>query len=371
MKLFEPIKVGDLDFKNRVIFAPMISRRADMQSFVSEDSKKLYLKIAKGGVAMLVIEATNVTMAVPSFLSLCDDVYIPKLKEMMDEIHSETDCKVFVQVYDPLPGYLGVEDVPVPMIQSFVDSMIMAAARGQKAGCDGVEIHAAHAYWLSCFISLRNKRKDEYGQSLEGRMKILTDIILGVQGKCGKDYPLGVRIDADEFLVGGNTLLQTTKIAPRLAELDIAYLSISAGGKYQDTWGPDDTLLRLPYPVPGPWKHVRGYSGHRATPPSYMPDGVNVYLAEAIKKSIKEYNVPVVTAGKIPTTEFAEEILQEGKADIIGICRPILCDFEWLIKSQEGREKEVVRCAYCLTCMERARLGRTECIKWNEKNVGC
>ncbi len=371
MKLYEPIKVGGLDFKNRVTWAPMVNRRADMQGFISEDNKNFYLKIAKSGVAMLVIEATNVTMAVPTFPSLCDDAYVPKFKEMMDLIHSETDCKVFVQIYDPLPEYLGVEDVPVPRIQHFVNCMIMAAVRAQKAGSDGVEIHAAHAYWLSCFLSFRNKRKDEYGQNLEGRMKMLLDIIHGIREKCGNDYPIGVRINGDEFLVGGNTLQQTTKIAPKLAELGIAYLSISAGGKYQDTWGPDDTLFRMPYPIPGPWKQVRGYSGHRATPPAYMPDGVNVYLAEAIKKSMKGYNVPVITAGKIPNTELAEEILQEGKADIIGICRALFCDFELLIKSREGREKEIVKCAYCLTCMERTRLGRAECVKWNEKNPGC
>ena len=371
MKLYEPIKVGGLELKNRVIWAPMISLRADGRSFVTDDSKALYLKIAKSGVSMLVIEATCAMHPVPSFLALSNDAFIPKFKEMMDQIHSETGAKVFVQLYEPLPGYFGVHDVPLKLLQYFIRCFVKSAARAKAAGVDGVEIHGAHAYWIANFLSIRNKRKDEYGGNLSGRIKIVKDIMEGIQKECGKDYPVGIRINGDDFLVGGNTLQQTTRMAPKLAEMGVCYISVSAGGKYQDTWGPHDTMHRMPYPVPGPWDHYNGYSGHRATPPAYMPDATNVYLAEAIKESVKDYNVPIITAGKIPNTELAEQILQKGKADIIGICRPILCDFEWLIKSQQGREKEIVKCAYCLTCMDRARTGRTECIKWSEKNPGC
>ncbi len=371
MKLYEPMTVGGIEFKNRVVWAPMISLRADGRSFVTDDTKELYLKIAKSGVGMLVIEATCAMAPVPSFLSLSHDSYIPKFKEMVDQIHSETEAKVYVQIYEPLPGYFGVHDVPPRLLQYFIKSFIKAGVRAQQAGIDGVEIHGAHAYWIANFLSIRNKRKDEYGGNLTGRLKIVKDITEGIQKECGKDYPVGIRINADDFLVGGNTLKQTTKMAPRLAEMGMAYISVSAGGKYQDTWGPDDTMHRMPYPMPGPWNHYKGYSGHRTTPAAYMPDATNVYLAEAIKDSIEDYDVPVITAGKIPTTDLAEKILQKGKADLIGICRPILCDFDWLIKSQEGRQKEIVKCAYCLTCMERARLGRTECIKWSDKNPGC
>ena len=112
---------------------------------------------------------------------------------------------------------------------------------------------------------------------------------------------------------------------------------------------------------------VMGYSGHRAMPPAYMPDGVNVYLSAEIKKVIEPFNLPVITAGKIPTPEFAESILQEKKADLIGVCRAILCDPDWPKKAEEGRSKEIIRCAYCCRCMEDLRIGRpVSCQRWKE-----
>jgi 2,4-dienoyl-CoA reductase-like NADH-dependent reductase (Old Yellow Enzyme family) len=373
MKLFEPVKISGMELKNRIVFPPMISRRADLSSFVTEDMKKFYLRIAKGGVGLLEIEATY-TYGIPTILGLYDDEHIRSFKAMVDQIHSESDAKVTIQINEALPRIVNVEEVTLEHIDRFYDRYVKTAVRAKKAGFDGVEIHGAHCYFIASFLSMRNKRKDEYGRTLDGRMKLLHTVFLRIREECGKDFPIGVRIDGDEFIVGGNTLQQTTKIAAKLAEWGLAYLSISAGGKNEDGVRHPATGSIHPYSDVGPWTtEIMGYSGHRAMPPAYMPDGVNVYLADEIKKVVEPFNLPVITAGKIPTPEFAESILQENKADLIGVCRAILCDPEWPKKAKEGRSKEIIRCVYCCSCMEDLRIGRpVSCQRWKEgkKQVG-
>ncbi len=367
MKLFESITVGGVELKNKIVFPPTVTMRADMEGHVTEDMKNFYLRIAKGGAGLVLMEATFVTRQ-PRLLGIYDESCVPRLKDLVDRVHSETDAKIGIQLCEYNPGPIDIDEIPIELIEYYNYNFINAAVRAKEIGFDFVEIHAAHGVLISNLLSLRNKRKDEYGKNLEGRMKLLKSVITGCMEQCDDYFPVGVRINGDEFIVGGNTIQQTTKIAPKLAELGIAYLSVSAGAKHHDGWHITGTSRVMPYPKPGPWKDGTGYSGHRCVPPAYMPDGVNVYLAEAIKNSIQDYNVPVITAGKIPTAEFAESILQDEKADMIAICRPILCDAQWPNKSYEGRTEEILKCAYCVKCMEAARLGRTSCIKWKTED---
>jgi dimethylglycine catabolism A len=368
MKLFEKINVGGLELKNRIMFPPMVTRRGDFENFVTEDCKKFYVNLAKGGVGSLVIEMTSVSKTLPLLLGLYTDEHTAGFKEMTDEIHSSSDAKIFIQLGDSLPPLLNVEEIPLEMIDYFCHNLTAASVRAKDAGFDGIELHGAHGYILSSFLSLRNKRKDEYGKNSEGRIKLTKKVLKGVKDACGKEFPVGIRINGDDFIVGGNTLKQTKIIAKELVKEGIAYLSISAGAKMQDAWHPEENQSLYPYPKPGPWTGSAGYSGHRCVPPHYMPDGVNVYLAEEIRKEIAGYNVPVITAGKIPDPEFAESVLTERRADIVGICRPILCDFNWPVKAETGRADKIVKCVYCNKCMEAPRLMRpTACIQGKNK----
>jgi 2,4-dienoyl-CoA reductase-like NADH-dependent reductase (Old Yellow Enzyme family) len=160
--------------------------------------------------------------------------------------------------------------------------------------------------------------------------------------------------------MGGNTLLHSTEIATRLAAAGVDYLSISCGGQWENALPPK--LGELP-------SAYTGYSGLRCWPRAWDPDGANVYLAEGIRKAVRKagYSTPVITAGKIPMPDFAEEILQEEKADLIGLGRPLLCDPDWVKKAMEGREEEIVSCIYCNHCAEVNDLFQTTtCILWPE-----
>lgn len=137
----------------------------------------------------------------------------------------------------------------------------------------------------------------------------------------GKEYVLGARINGDEFTRGGNTLAQSRVIALRLAESGLDYISISAGGKFEDAIPRHGESLD-PY---------TGYNGSRTMPPTWMPEKVNVYLASDIKRTltVAGFTTPIVTAGRIHTAQVAETIIQNNEADLVAIARPILCDPFW------------------------------------------
>jgi 2,4-dienoyl-CoA reductase-like NADH-dependent reductase (Old Yellow Enzyme family) len=219
-----------------------------------------------------------------------------------------------------------------------------SARRALTVGFDFIELHMAHCYTLGSFLSLANQRQDDYGGKLENRIRLPVAVYKAVRQCVGGNYPLGLRMNGDDFISKGNTLLHSIPIARRFAELGSDYISISAGDRFEDA---------VPPPPGQAPNNTTGYSGQRFSPPWWTPDGVNVYLADEIRQSLKAagFNAPVVTVGKIRTPRLAERILQQGRADIIGLCRSLLCDPDWPKKAREGREKEIVHCAACNSCL--------------------
>ncbi len=221
----------------------------------------------------------------------------------------------------------------------------------------------AHAYTLSSFLSLSNERKDKYGGGLKNRMRLPIEVYEAVRDVVGDAYPLGVRINGEDFTVPGSTLLQSTRIAKRLAEQGTDYISVSGGSRFEDSPPPS------PNTPPNP---MSGYSGHRMSPWYWFPDGTHVFLAEGVKKALRDagFDTPIVVAGKIRTPKLAEEILQGGKADIIGLCRALLCDPDWPAKAKEGRVKDIVPCTACNWCLESdTRREKVNCSRWPEGDL--
>ena len=158
-----------------------------------------------------------------------------------------------------------------------------------------------------------------------------------IRKEVGYDYCVGCRISGEEFVMGGNTLKQTTEIAKIFAQASMDFISVSAGGKTED----------------GPW--YTGYSGSRCMATANLPYGCHVYLSRGIKNALREINsdIPVIVSGKVKDLQHGEEIFQAGDADLIGVCRPALADPDWTKKQVEGREKEMIKCVYCNGCLER------------------
>jgi 2,4-dienoyl-CoA reductase-like NADH-dependent reductase (Old Yellow Enzyme family) len=221
----------------------------------------------------------------------------------------------------------------------------------------------AHAFVLASFLSRVNKRTDEYGGSFENRMRLPVEVYQAVRQTVGENYPLGIRINGEDFIVQGNTLEQSTRIARRFAELGADYISVTAGDRFEDAAIPEEG---------NPPDPMSGYSGHRMSPWWWWPDGTHVYLAEGVRKAVRKagFNTPIVIAGKIREPKYAEEILREEKADMIGLCRALLCDPDWPAKAKEGKDKEIVKCVACNWCLEAdSRYEKVNCCRWPEGSL--
>ena len=368
MRLFEPFTINNkLNLNNHIMMPPVVTRLATTEGEVTDALIDRYVLYGQGGAGIVVTEAVSVKKQKSGqLLRLSEDELIPGMKQLTERFHGETDSKIAPQIIHFLKiarsGYRQtVNDLTQEEVQEIPELFARAAERVRTAGFDAVELHYAHAYTMAYMLSRYNHRKDEYGGSLKKRMLLAEQVVKATRKAVGDDFILGARMNGDEFALGGNSLTQGKAIALRLAELGIDYISISAGGKFEDAV-PEEGEALDPY---------TGYSGHRSMPPMWMPEKVNVYLAAEIKKTINEagFNIPVITAGRIPTAEVAESVLQNDEADMVAIARPILADPYWPKKSQEGREKEIVKCIYCNKCREaEGAFEEVTCFQWQKKD---
>jgi 2,4-dienoyl-CoA reductase-like NADH-dependent reductase (Old Yellow Enzyme family) len=369
-RLFSPVTMRGVVFPNRIQRTSMVSGLSTEDGAVTEELIKRYRREAKGGAGAIVVEAAVIIPSKSSFnLRISDDAFVPGLTDIvkaMREVNPE--LKIGLQIMQFLKlsrsGWRQkAEDFKTEDLPKIVDDHVAAAKRALSAGFDFIEIHMAHAYVLASFLSRSNKRTDGYGGRLENRMKLPIEVYQAVRNLVGEKYPLGVRINGEEFVVDGNTLAQSAVIARRFAQLGADYISISAGSRFEDARVPSEGN------APDP---MSGYSGHRMSPWYWWPDGTHVYLAEGIRKAIRDagFDTPVVIAGKIREPKHAEEILEQGKADIIGLCRALLADPDWPVKAKEGREKEIVRCVACNWCLEAdSRYEQVKCCRYPEGHL--
>jgi 2,4-dienoyl-CoA reductase-like NADH-dependent reductase (Old Yellow Enzyme family)/thioredoxin reductase len=213
-------------------------------------------------------------------------------------------------------------------IKKLVGQFIDGAVRCKKAGVDGVELHASHGYLIQQFLSPHtNRRTDEYGGSLDNRMRFLLEILAGIKRECGEDYPVIVRLTADECYdrIGdakGYGLKDGTEIAKRLEEAGADAIDVSAAAY--------DTMNYWLEPV------------------TFDP-GCRTEMIRAIKQAVK---IPVIAVNLIRSGELAEELLESGVQDFVALGRPHIADAHWADKVREGRENEIKRCICCLYCIE-------------------
>lgn len=369
MKLFEPFTINNkLRLRNRTILPAIVTRLATEDGEITDDLLKRYELYARGGVGMIVTEAVSVKKQKSGpLLRISEDSFIGGLKALSERVHTESDAKIGPQLIHFLKlsrsGYRQkVEDLSVEEIQEIPRLFGEAAYRARQAGFDMVELHFAHAYTMSSFLSRHNHRKDDYGGSLKKRLRLAEEVIAETRKAVGDDFVIGARMNGDEFTLGGSSLKQTRRIATRLAELGLDYLSISAGGKFEDAFQREGRALE-PY--------TTGYSGSRAIPPAWAPEKVNVYLCKTIRETLRAegHELPVATAARIPTAGIAQGILKSNEADLVAVARPILCDPYWPNKYASGRGSEVVKCTYCNHCVELdAAHQKVFCIQWKTKD---
>jgi 2,4-dienoyl-CoA reductase-like NADH-dependent reductase (Old Yellow Enzyme family) len=349
MKLFEPLNIGGMHIANRVMVPAMVTRLSGEDGLVNQDIMDRYDRYAQGGAGLIVIEAMAVHHAKSGpLLRISDDRFVPGLADLARRIHGTSDSKVVPQIIHFMKvaksGWRQTVDMlSLADIDRIVEEFGDAVARAREARFDGAELHSAHAYTLASFLSRANPRKDEYGgDTLEGRLRLITRIFENIRRKVGEEFPVGVRFLADEFIKDGYTVSDAKLIGLRLAQLGAAYLSLSVGGKFEDA-------VHLPGQVPYPYT---GYSGDRCMPGDWYPPVPHAHFSAEIKSFIRAYgyDTPVATAGKISDPDDAERLVVSGAVDIIGIARGLLADPDWPHKVQRGERDRIVKCDYCNVC---------------------
>lgn len=354
--LFSPIKVGSKTIKNRV-FMPPISTNLANKGYVTDELIQHYGARAKGGVGLIVSEVVTVEptyIYLPGDMSIHDDSYIEGWTKLFSEVHKYGTVllpQLFHPAYMafPIPGTpqliapsnvgpyyakAAPREVSVEELKVIIKQFGEAALRVKKAGGDGVEIHAAHAHGLlGGFLSpLYNKRCDEYGGDIDGRLKLTLEVIAEVRKVCGDDFIIDVRISGDEYSDGGLNINDMTYVSKQLEQAGVDMLHVSGGNTVKKGSS---------MPAPG------------------SKQGSHTHLSEYIKRQV---NIPVATVGRITEAWIADEIIANGLADACMIGRANLCDPEFANKSYEGRVDEIKPCIGCTRCLNGIMFGkRVQC----------
>ena len=347
---FVPFKIRQMHLKNRLVFPAMVTRYADSTGIPSRRTLTHYFTIASGGVGLLTLEATSVNpnRRLPGGLGIWDAAQVKVLTSMVGLIH-DAGAAVSIQLADALrlagktPASLTEEE-----ILRIIDDFVSGVVNVQNTGADAAELHAAHSYTLADFLSsAANKRTDQFGGEARARARIVTEILRRAREKVKETFVIGIRLNGEDFVAGGNTLKDTVELARCFGEAGFDFIHVSAGARREEG--------------------ENSYSMVRCEPPAEFPDACNMHLAETIKDSVE---IPVIGCGKIPNTKVAEVQLAERRADLIAIGRAILADPSLPIKEKMGEFDEVIRCTYCNHCLRCIRSNQpAECPLWSEKTT--
>lgn len=358
MELTKSISIGKMVLKNRIIMPPMSTNLA-RNGYVSQRMIDYYRERAKGGVSMIIVEDAMVDESPRgnhTMYPLCIDgeKYVDGLKKLAQSIKDQ-DVKAVIQLSHagrrggrvdskgrllvtrgllpvapsstphPVPGYIVPRELRREEVYDLIDKFVRAAVLAKKAGFDGVQLHGAHLYLIGEFLSpAANKRKDEFGNSFEGRMKFILEIIRGIRRELG-DYPLLVRINGEDGIDGGLTLADSIEISKCLDKAGVDAIHVSVGAAAAVALG----------------------NFVSSVAPMRFPEGCIVSLAEAIKAHV---SIPVIAVNRINNLDFAEEIIKKGKADIVAMGRALLADPQIINKSLSGNKLDVRPCIGDVIC---------------------
>lgn len=355
--IFKPITVNRTTFKNRVVMTPMGTNYGEPDGQMSYQHINYYRLRAKGGTGLIIVENANVDFPTgsngTSQIRIDHDSFMPRLYKLTDTIHDEggmvaiqinhagasaSSARTGVQPVSSsnVPSKDGGEE-PRPLTKEEMEVIVKkygeAAKRAVTAGFDAVEVHCGHSYLISQFLSpIYNKRTDEFGGSPENRARFGRMVLEEVRKQVGPFVPILCRISADEMLPGGNTLEDCLEYLQYFDEFVDVY-NVSAGLNQS-----------LQYQIDS----------------NCYADGWRSYMAKAVKE---KYGKPVITMGNIRSPKVANEILERGDADFIGIGRGLIADPDWVNKAEFGCEDDIRKCISCNIGCAGNRIGNNRPIR--------
>lgn len=350
--LFSPVEIGGMELKNRIVMPAMATGYGNMDNTVSERLVH-YLRLrAKGGTGLIITEVCAVLprgRGFPNEIGAWSDDFIPSLAKIPEALHKE-GAKAAIQLHhagretfqaaagavpeapSPIPSVIlgqPCEEMSTGRIREVVEAFGKAALRAKKAGFDAVEVHGAHGYLLTQFLSpFSNHRQDAYGGSEENRSRFVLEVVESVRWEVGKGFPVIIRVSADELVQGGYDLEFMKRLAPRLVSAGVDAIHVSLG--------------------------VYSTPGNLSIASMDTEEGFNLFRARAIKEAV---SVPVIGVGRISHPDVAEAALARGDADLISIGRQHLTDPGFIGKIRAGKLDDVRWCVACNQgCIERLAL---------------
>ncbi|MBW1780671.1 MAG: FAD-dependent oxidoreductase [Deltaproteobacteria bacterium] len=347
-KLFSPIQIGNLQVKNRLVMAPIGTIYSSYEGALKREFKEFVLARAKGGVGMIMLGDAGLgftSIEIPIDPALRERM-VKAARNLVSAVHDLGVC-IGVQIHHagrqpdfPVQGYELVGPSPIAWskrsetprelsedeIEQLIDRYVDTAEKIRETGFDVVEIKACHGYLLSSFISPHsNRRDDQYGGDLDGRARIVLEIIRRIKGRLGNDLAVSCRINGADHVKGGLTLDESTRLAQLLENEGVDLLNVTAG-------------------VHGSFPLIIS--------PFHVPQGCFVHLAAAIKGAV---HVPVSVVGRIKDPRMGDEILQSGKADMVAMARALLADPDLPAKAKQGAFDDIRPCIGCNQgCQDRA-----------------
>lgn len=351
--LLSPIKIGSIYLRNRLVMPGMSDHFGSKTSEYLEYCKNYYQERAKGGTGLIITSFCFVApsgQAEPCQLRCYDLAHLPALKRISDGVHYYGG-KIFLQLHhagrattteltgeeliapSAIPITLKSGETEITMetpremtaedIDYIVGRYVNSAVLAKRAGFDGVELHGAHGYLLCQFLSpASNHRTDEYGGSIENRTRIIRRIVNGIRENCGYGFPISFRVSARDGHPDGLNGDELVKIAMALEDIGVDMINISIGGDADE---------------------------RSIIAPAGTEQGFVVPYAQKVKQVVK---IPVAVVGMIRDFDFADQIIKDGKTDMVCMGRPHIADPYIIRKLESGREKEIRRCLTCMHCLD-------------------
>jgi len=344
-QLFEPVKIGNLELKNRLVRSATWDRTALATGEVTDESVVIYRELGKGEIGLIITGHAFVSplgQATPAQYGIHKDEMIPGLSRLVEAAH-KGGAKIAVQITHCgfNSGYLRQQEIPrlaVSIrddsealqkemtdedIEGIIDDFALAAGRAVEAGFDAVQLHGAHGYLIAQFLSpIFNHRTDRWGGSADNRRRFHLEVIQKIRRTIGSGFPLLIKFGAREDQEGGLPLSEGVETAREMVKRGVDALEVSAG-------------------------YSRGHIPRLA---EGAPEQVAFReSAAAVKKAV---NVPVILVGGIRNPQTANEILESGDADLISMCRPLIREPDLIVRWKRG-ETDTAKCISCNNCIPR------------------
>jgi len=342
VELFEHTSIGSMSLSNRFIRSATWEGLADKDGSVTSKLIEIMIELAEGGVGLIISSYAFVSpegQSSPGQLAVYDDRFLPRLLDMANAVHTAGGKMALQLVHggcssnSELSGLKAIGPSPLSTcreagkedIAAIISAFSQAAGRAKQANFDAVQIHAAHGFLLSQFLSpVFNKRKDEYGGELANRARLLLEVVRNIRKTVGPEYPVLIKLNSEDFLEGGITREEAVRVAGMLENASINAIEFSGGT------------------VASPEKLI-------PVRPGKLTRKQEVYYREAAKLYKQKVTIPLMLVGGIRSYEVADKLVKNGITDYISMSRPLICEPKLVKRWMEGdrRKAECISCNLC------------------------